>query len=112
MLTSHLSSDFTHTHGASVVCVNSSELKVKASLDTSFSPGFETPPSVSLITGSRPAKGEQHANEYTRVHGHKSGKSHVLEGAQLFLGYDVECGEVTKNDWASKWSGWINKYNN
>lgn len=70
---------------------------MKASLDTPLSPGFRTSPSVRLKRGSRPAKGEQHANEYTRVHGHKSGKSYVLKGARLFLEHSTECGEVVKN---------------
>lgn len=83
-----------HTHSVCAVCVNSSELNVKASLDTRLSPGFRTSPSVSLKRGSRPAKGEQHANEYTRVHGHKTGKSYVLEGARLFLEHSIESGEV------------------
>lgn len=78
-------------------CVNSSELNVKASLDTPLSPGFATSPSVSLKKGSRPAKGEQHANEYTRVHGHKTGKSYVLEGAGLFLEHSIEGKEVVEN---------------
>lgn len=34
---------------------------------------------------------------YTRVHGHKTGKSYVLEGAGLFLEHSIEGGEVVEN---------------
>lgn len=69
---------------------------MKASLDTPLSSGFRTTPSVSLKTGSRPAKGEQHANEYTRVRGQKSGNSYLLEGTQVFFQSCLDCGEVQK----------------